>query len=106
MSETDLTSMGTTLLVWAHPDDETYLSGGLAASRWTRGHRVVTVTATRGELAGRTRRRRHARRRRSSARRSWRLPWRSWVSPSTTGSATRTAAAPIDPEPAVRDWPA
>ena len=50
MSDDDLTSMGTTLLVWAHPDDETYLSGGLAASLVARGHRVVTVTATRGEL--------------------------------------------------------
>ena len=52
MSADDLTSMGTTLLVWAHPDDETYLSGGLAASLVTRGQRVVTVTATRGELGG------------------------------------------------------
>lgn len=52
MSDDDLTSMRTTLLVWAHPDDETYLSGGLAASLVTRGHRVVTVTATRGELGG------------------------------------------------------
>ena len=50
MSDHDLTWLGTTLLVWAHPDDETYLSGGLAASLVTRGHRVVTVTATRGEL--------------------------------------------------------
>jgi LmbE family N-acetylglucosaminyl deacetylase len=52
MSNDNLTSMGTTLLVWAHPDDETYLSGGLAASLVTRGHRVVAVTATRGELGG------------------------------------------------------
>jgi LmbE family N-acetylglucosaminyl deacetylase len=52
MSDDNLTSMGTALLVWAHPDDETYLSGGLAASLVTRGHRVVAVTATRGELGG------------------------------------------------------
>ena len=52
MSDDDLTSMGTTLLVWAHPDDETYLSGGLAASLVTCGQCVVTVTATRGELGG------------------------------------------------------
>jgi LmbE family N-acetylglucosaminyl deacetylase len=45
-----LARLGTTLLVWAHPDDETYLSGGLAASLVSRGHRVVAVTATRGEL--------------------------------------------------------
>ena len=42
--------MTATLLgVWAHPDDETYLSAGLmAAARW-RGDRVVVVTATAGE---------------------------------------------------------
>ena len=52
MTETDLTWLGTTVLVWAHPDDETYLSGGIAASLSGRGHRVVAVTATRGELGG------------------------------------------------------
>lgn len=52
MTDSDLTWMGTTVLVWAHPDDETYLSGGIAASLSTRGHRVVAVTATRGELGG------------------------------------------------------
>ena len=35
--------------VWAHPDDETYLSAGLMADAVRRGQRVVCVTATRGE---------------------------------------------------------
>lgn len=52
MIESDLARMGTTLLVWAHPDDETYLSGGLAAKLADLGHRVVAVTATRGEAGG------------------------------------------------------
>ena len=38
--------------MWAHPDDETYLSGGLAATLADRGHRVVAVTATRGGAGG------------------------------------------------------
>jgi LmbE family N-acetylglucosaminyl deacetylase len=52
MSETDLSWLGTTVLVWAHPDDETYLSGGTAAALVDLGHRVVAVTATRGEAGG------------------------------------------------------
>ncbi len=44
-------SLGTVLGVWAHPDDETYLSGGLLAELTDAGHRVVCVTATRGEAA-------------------------------------------------------
>ena len=39
----------TLLAVWAHPDDETYLGGGLAAEVASRGGRVVNVTATLGE---------------------------------------------------------
>ena len=35
--------------VWAHPDDEVYLSAGLMADAARRGQRVVCVTATRGE---------------------------------------------------------
>ena len=41
---------GPILGVWAHPDDETYLSAGLMAAAVRRGDRVVCVTATRGEL--------------------------------------------------------
>ncbi len=42
--------LGTILGIWAHPDDEAYLSGGLMALARDRGSRVVCVTATRGEL--------------------------------------------------------
>jgi LmbE family N-acetylglucosaminyl deacetylase len=42
-------SLGTILGVWAHPDDETYLSAGLMAQAIAQGDRVVCVTATRGE---------------------------------------------------------
>jgi LmbE family N-acetylglucosaminyl deacetylase len=40
------------LVVWAHPDDETYLVGGLSAALTDAGQRVVCVTATRGEAGG------------------------------------------------------
>jgi LmbE family N-acetylglucosaminyl deacetylase len=39
----------TLLAVWAHPDDESLLAGGLLAEIARRGGRVVTVTATAGE---------------------------------------------------------
>lgn len=42
--------LGTVLGVWAHPDDEAYLSGGLMSLARDAGLRVVCVTATRGEL--------------------------------------------------------
>ncbi|MDO9486576.1 MAG: PIG-L family deacetylase [Actinomycetota bacterium] len=45
----DLSWLGTTLTVWAHPDDETYLGGGLSSILSDQGVRVVCVTATRGE---------------------------------------------------------
>jgi LmbE family N-acetylglucosaminyl deacetylase len=41
--------LGTILGVWAHPDDEAYLSAGLMARAVRDGSRVVCVTATRGE---------------------------------------------------------
>jgi LmbE family N-acetylglucosaminyl deacetylase len=41
---------GRTLLgVWAHPDDEAYLSAGLMLQHTDRGDRVVVLTATLGE---------------------------------------------------------
>ncbi|GAA3104069.1 PIG-L family deacetylase [Pseudonocardia yunnanensis] len=43
-------TLGTILGIWAHPDDEAYLSGGLMALARDNGSRVVCVTATRGEL--------------------------------------------------------
>jgi LmbE family N-acetylglucosaminyl deacetylase len=44
-----MSELGTILGVWAHPDDETYLSAGLMAEASRRGDRVVCVTATKGE---------------------------------------------------------
>jgi LmbE family N-acetylglucosaminyl deacetylase len=41
--------LGTILGVWAHPDDEAYLSAGLMAAARDAGQRVACVTATRGE---------------------------------------------------------
>jgi LmbE family N-acetylglucosaminyl deacetylase len=49
---TDLPDLGTVLGVWAHPDDEAYLSAGLVLHARAAGHRVVVVTATDGELGG------------------------------------------------------
>jgi LmbE family N-acetylglucosaminyl deacetylase len=43
-------ALGTVLGVWAHPDDEAYLSGALMALASDAGSRVVCVTATCGEL--------------------------------------------------------
>jgi LmbE family N-acetylglucosaminyl deacetylase len=47
----DASLLGTVLTVWAHPDDEAYLAGGLLAAVRDAGHRAVCVTATRGEAA-------------------------------------------------------
>src|SRR3712207_4832119 len=38
--------LGTIMGIWAHPDDEAYLSGGLMALARDAGSRVVCVTAT------------------------------------------------------------
>jgi len=46
-----LPDLGTILGVWAHPDDEGYLSAGLMTASVAAGRRVVCVTATRGEAA-------------------------------------------------------
>ncbi|HXV94036.1 MAG TPA: PIG-L family deacetylase, partial [Pseudonocardia sp.] len=45
----DLADLGTILGVWAHPDDETFLTAGLMALAREAGNRVVCATATRGE---------------------------------------------------------
>src|SRR3712207_1442910 len=50
MAAHDVADLGTILSVWAHPDDEAYLCGGLMAAAVDAGSRVVCVTATRGEL--------------------------------------------------------
>lgn len=49
-SVADVAQLGTILGVWAHPDDEAYLSAGLMAVARHVGSRVACVTATRGEL--------------------------------------------------------
>jgi LmbE family N-acetylglucosaminyl deacetylase len=46
---THIPTIATLLGVWAHPDDEAYLSSGLMSAVRSRGGRVVVVTATRGE---------------------------------------------------------
>ncbi|MEP6758177.1 MAG: PIG-L family deacetylase [Actinomycetota bacterium] len=46
---TDAASLGTILGVWAHPDDDIFLTAGLMAAAVRAGARVVDVTATRGE---------------------------------------------------------
>ena len=42
--------LGTVLGIWAHPDDEAYLSAGLMALARDAGSRVAVATATEGEL--------------------------------------------------------
>ena len=49
---TSLDQLGTVLMIWAHPDDETYLAGGISALLTDAGHRVACITATRGEAGG------------------------------------------------------
>ena len=44
-----MSELGTVLGVWAHPDDESYLTAGLMARAAANGDRVVCVTATKGE---------------------------------------------------------
>lgn len=46
---TDPTDLGVLLGVWAHPDDETFLSAGLMLAARRTGNRVVVATATDGE---------------------------------------------------------
>jgi LmbE family N-acetylglucosaminyl deacetylase len=46
---TAVADLGAILAVWAHPDDETYLAGGIMAAARDRGQRVVCATATAGE---------------------------------------------------------
>ena len=47
---TDVRGLGTVVGVWAHPDDEAYLSAGLMGAAVDAGNRVVCITATHGEL--------------------------------------------------------
>ena len=45
----DPVDLGTILSIWAHPDDETYLAGGVMAAAVALGQRVVCVSASAGE---------------------------------------------------------
>ncbi|MCO8126475.1 PIG-L family deacetylase [Acidimicrobiia bacterium EGI L10123] len=45
----DVAALGTVLGIWAHPDDETYLSAGVMAIAAGNAQRVVVVSATAGE---------------------------------------------------------
>jgi len=45
----DIKKLGVILGVWAHPDDETFSSGGILANAIANGQRVVCLTATSGE---------------------------------------------------------
>jgi LmbE family N-acetylglucosaminyl deacetylase len=49
MTTTDEAALGTILSIWAHPDDETYLAGGVMAAARDAGRRVVCASATAGE---------------------------------------------------------
>lgn len=49
MTLESVTALGTILGVWAHPDDETYLAGGVMAAARAMGQPVACVTATAGE---------------------------------------------------------
>jgi LmbE family N-acetylglucosaminyl deacetylase len=50
MTGQNVDMIGSVLGVWAHPDDEAYLSAGLMLRARRAGHRVFVVTATAGEL--------------------------------------------------------
>jgi hypothetical protein len=45
----DIKQLGTILFVAAHPDDESFLAGGILAAAVANGQTVVVYTATRGE---------------------------------------------------------
>lgn len=45
----DVGNLGSILGVWAHPDDETFCSGGIMATAINNGQQVVCITATKGE---------------------------------------------------------
>ncbi|GAB3848252.1 PIG-L deacetylase family protein [Dactylosporangium cerinum] len=47
--EEQVEKLGTIVSIWAHPDDETYLAGGIMAAAAELGQRVVCVSATEGE---------------------------------------------------------
>lgn len=49
VTTSDVQRLGTILSVWAHPDDESFTSGGILAAAVKNGQQVICVTATKGE---------------------------------------------------------
>lgn len=47
----DIEELGTILCVGAHPDDETWIAGGILAAAAKNGQKTVVITATKGEAA-------------------------------------------------------
>lgn len=45
----DITQLGTILGIWAHPDDESFMVGGLLSIAASNGQKVICITATKGE---------------------------------------------------------
>lgn len=45
----DVKQLGSILGVWAHPDDESFLSAGLMAAAAANGQKIVCINATKGE---------------------------------------------------------
>ena len=45
----DIEELGTILCIGAHPDDETWIAGGILATAAKNGQKVVVITATKGE---------------------------------------------------------
>ncbi len=48
-TDSNIAQLGSVLGVWAHPDDETFMVGGLLSMAAANGQRVACVTATKGE---------------------------------------------------------
>ncbi len=45
----DVSQLGSIMGIWAHPDDETFMVGGLLSMAVANGQKVVCITATKGE---------------------------------------------------------
>lgn len=45
----DISQLGTILGVWAHPDDESFMVGGILSMAAASGQQVICMTATKGE---------------------------------------------------------
>jgi LmbE family N-acetylglucosaminyl deacetylase len=45
----DTTKLGTIMGIWAHPDDESFMVGGILSMAAAAGQKVICITATKGE---------------------------------------------------------